>query len=123
MQSIKLKPSPDGTTLHLAAASADLSAATEATLTLAIAPVRESVVVTATRGDAPTGQLVDPGEEAEDLGLLARLLDDREADFLEDLLGRFPVVGEGQDEAEQAVPVLQEEPHEVGRRGFAHSLD
>ena len=39
------------------AASADLSSAAEATLTLTIAPVRESVVVTATRSDAPTGQL------------------------------------------------------------------
>ena len=38
-------------------ASADLSTTAEVTLTLAIAPVRESVVVTATRGDAPTGQL------------------------------------------------------------------
>jgi vitamin B12 transporter len=38
-------------------ASAELSPTGEATLTLAIAPVRESVVVTATRGDAPTGQL------------------------------------------------------------------
>jgi vitamin B12 transporter len=38
-------------------ASADLSANADVTLTLAIAPVRESVVVTATRGDAPTGQL------------------------------------------------------------------
>jgi vitamin B12 transporter len=37
-------------------ASVDLSG-TAVTLTLAIAPVRESVVVTATRGDAPTGQL------------------------------------------------------------------
>jgi vitamin B12 transporter len=37
--------------------SVELSTATEARLTLAIAPVRESVVVTATRGDAPTGQL------------------------------------------------------------------
>jgi vitamin B12 transporter len=39
------------------AASADVSPDAEATLTLTIAPVRESVVVTATRGDAPTGQL------------------------------------------------------------------
>jgi outer membrane cobalamin receptor len=38
-------------------ASADLSTTAEVTLTLEIAPVRESVVVTATRGDAPTGQL------------------------------------------------------------------
>ena len=38
-------------------ASVDLSPTAEATLTLAIAPVRESVVVTATRGDAPTGQV------------------------------------------------------------------
>ncbi|HUR21540.1 MAG TPA: TonB-dependent receptor, partial [Vicinamibacterales bacterium] len=38
-------------------ASVELFAGTEAKLTLAIAPVQESVVVTATRGDAPTGQL------------------------------------------------------------------
>ncbi|MEO6223854.1 MAG: TonB-dependent receptor, partial [Vicinamibacterales bacterium] len=38
-------------------ATVELSDAAEATLTLRLAPVRESVVVTATRGDAPTGQL------------------------------------------------------------------
>lgn len=39
------------------AASAPLTPDLGVTLTLAIAPVRESVVVSATRGDAPTGQL------------------------------------------------------------------
>jgi vitamin B12 transporter len=38
-------------------ASAAMSATAAATLTMAPAPVRESMVVTATRGDAPSGQL------------------------------------------------------------------
>ncbi len=38
-------------------ASAELSTTADVKITLRIAPVRESVVVTATRGDAPTGQL------------------------------------------------------------------
>jgi hypothetical protein len=63
-------------------------------------------------------QLERPRKKALHADASPVFLHDRQADLLKDLLRRLPVARERQNEAEENVPVLQEGPHEPGRRVF-----